>query len=140
MDKIKGELIYISCINYIKDNPEKVEAAVDFILNLSSWCNSDRAKENSYTHISIADGPKTSYIEFKSAVDILLDRIDNDDMCLVHCAAGHSRSVSVAATAIADRRDQSFEEALGRVRSSHPTPSRPHPALVKHGKNYLDKN
>lgn len=139
MDKIKGELMWITDADHIEEEPERVTEVADFILNLAPWCDHDIAHENSYAHISLDDGPGTDYKEFKIAVDILLDRIQDDDMCVVNCSAGISRSVTVVTTAVAFRRKQSFEEALGRVRSSHPTPCRPAPELVELAEKYLEE-
>lgn len=143
LDKVKGELIWIGDVDDLK---EADLAHIDFILNLSSWCDSLLAREQSYAHISIPDGSPTTpgeesrYEDFETAASTLWQRINNDidENILVNCAAGISRSVSVAATAVALRRNQSFDEALGRVRSSRGIQQTPHPSLIEYGRKFVE--
>lgn len=136
MDKVKGELIWIGDIDDLKEGDLE---HIDFVLNLSSWCNSQLAIQASYAHISIADGDG-DYADFEIACQLLWNRLNNDEdeNILVNCAAGVSRSVAVATTAVALRRGTGFDEELGRVRSSRGIDQRPHPKLVEYGRRFVD--
>jgi len=137
VDKVKGECIWITDIDTIEEDPDEVMKQIDFTLNLSSWCDSQIAGENHYAHISIPDGAG-SYLDFKQAVDIALERIQNDEEVLIHCAAGVSRSVAVATTVVACRRETGFEDELGRVKSSRNSGINPAPALRRYGQRYVE--
>ena len=138
MDKVKGEYIWITDIDKIKEKPDAVMQKVDFTLNLSSWCDSQIAKENQYCHFPIPDGDG-SYLDFKQAVDIALERVENDEEVLIHCAAGVSRSVAVATTVVAARRGNRFEDELGRVKTSRNSGLDPAPALREYGRKYVEE-
>lgn len=142
MDKVKGELIWIGDVDDLgEEKIKETSEIVDFILNLSSWCDGVVAKTQSYAHISISDG-KSNYEDFETASSTLWQRYNNDsdENILVNCAAGISRSVAVATTAVALRRSQSFDEALGRVRESREIKQDPHPALMDYGRKFVDKH
>jgi len=137
VDKVKGEYIWITDIDTIEEDPDEVLKQVDFTLNLSSWCDSQIAGENHYAHFPIPDG-SGSYLDFKQAVDIALERIQNDEEVLIHCAAGVSRSVAVATTVVACRRETGFEDELSRVKSSRNSGLDPSPALRRYGQRYIE--
>lgn len=59
-----------------------------------------------------------------------------DETVLVHCSAGASGSVSVAAAALAAEEGLTLGEALVRVRGAR-VEADPHPALVGHARRYL---
>ena len=139
MDKVEGEYIWITDIDTIEEDPDEVMRQVDFTLNLSVWCDGQIAGENHYAHFPIPDG-SGSYLDFKQAVDTALERVLNDEEVLIHCAAGVSRSVAVATTVVACRRETGFEDELGRVRSSRNSGLDPSPALRRYGKRYVEEH
>lgn len=134
---MKGEMIWIGDVD---DLDEGDLTHIDFILNLSSWCDSQLAHASSYAHISIADGAD-NYQDFETAAQLLWNRYNNgkDEMILINCAAGVSRSVAVATTAVALRRGNTFDDELGRVRSSRGISQRPHPKLVEYGQRFVEE-
>lgn len=54
-----------------------------------------------YTSVPMMDGPRNDSDEFSRAVTTVLERLRAGDCVLVHCSAGASRSVAVAAVAVA---------------------------------------
>lgn len=74
--------------------------------------------------------------EFDRAVEIVLEALNQDENVLVHCASGMSRSVTAVATALAERREISLEEALELVAEKRSV-ANPHPDILEHGKLYL---
>lgn len=134
MDKINSRL-FIGSVDDLKEW-ESLDG-IDFHLNLSSWTDSQLAHEKSYTHISIEDGA-AEYWDFKQAVDVLVDRLENtEDTILVNCAAGISRSVSVLATSLAVTQGLSMVEAKNQVQEKRGVHQNPHPSLISRGEKYL---
>jgi atypical dual specificity phosphatase len=76
------------------------------------------------------DGPQNDAAAFERAVEATREAVAADRPTLVHCSAGSSRSVAVAAAALACASDRSLETAVERVIERRP-PADPHPALVR---------
>lgn len=122
MDKVHDQL-WITDVDRIEKDMVSVSQKVDFIINLSPWCDHDYANENDYVHIPINDGvPDVNQYLFNKAVDIALERLEAGDKLLVHCGAGISRSVAVAATALTYYRNSKFPDQLGRVVDKRESP------------------
>ncbi len=85
----------------------------------------------------LTDGQNTQD-EFDRSVDTVVESLSEDQPIVVHCRMGRSRSPTVLATAFAERFDESFDEAIGRV---HDTGRfiNPHPKLISHAREYLDE-
>jgi protein-tyrosine phosphatase len=89
------------------------------------------------TRVPLYDGPRNDFENFATAVTATLSALDDGERVLVHCSAGTSRSVSVAATVLARRRATSYEAALQTVQRGRDTDVDPHPALVERGLSIL---
>ena len=87
--------------------------------------------------VELIHGPQNDPDATREAVATLHDRLAAGQTTLVHCSAGASRSVCVAAGALALRRGDSFAEALEDVRDTH-APSQPHPSLVDHAERAVE--
>jgi protein-tyrosine phosphatase len=85
----------------------------------------------------LIDGPQNDRANFRAAVDRLTALLDAGETVLVHCSAGSSRSVAVAAATLARRDGTDVETALARVRSVHGDAD-PHPALVDHARHAVE--
>lgn len=80
----------------------------------------------------LVDGPGNKQSEFDAAVSCVQSAIESGSRVLVHCVAGRSRSVVVAAAAISRARNMPFDVALGRVRLvRNCEPHQPHTALLQ---------
>jgi len=97
-------------------------------------------EEHQYStvHAPITDG-RNDQDEFDHAVRVVREAFDQEHPTLVHCKSGMSRSVTCVATAIADRREISLEDALGLVAERRDV-ANPHPELVTHAQIYLEKH
>lgn len=97
-----------------------------------------------YDHFELADGVagsthggECSYELFEAAADAVAEALRNDEVVLVHCHAGISRSTSVSAAALADVRDCTYTEAFETVKRNRPG-ARPAPVLRGYGFIYTD--
>jgi atypical dual specificity phosphatase len=84
----------------------------------------------------MVDGPRNEQRAFARAVDATLDALTDGYRTLVHCSAGSSRSVAVAAVTLAETSDRDLEAAFQRVLACRP-PADPHPALVRRAAAYV---
>jgi len=84
----------------------------------------------------MVDGPRNEAPAFERAVEATRDALTSDERALVHCSAGSSRSVAVAAAALTEATDRDLEAAFGQVVDRRP-PADPHPALVRRAAGYL---
>ena len=80
--------------------------------------------------VPMIDGPQNSYQAFADAVQAVLKRRDDGQRVLVHCAAGSSRSPSVAATAITCMTENTLNESFNQVLKRR-SETDPHDALVR---------
>jgi protein-tyrosine phosphatase len=88
--------------------------------------------------VSMIDGPQNDEATMRTAVEELLELRANHEPVFVHCTAGASRSVSVAAAAISVHREIPLAEAFELVEERRPV-SQPHPALVKQAKRVVEQ-
>ncbi|MEZ3143880.1 protein phosphatase [Halobaculum sp. MBLA0143] len=83
--------------------------------------------------VPLIDGPRNDPAATRRAISRLRARVESGETTLVHCSAGASRSVAVAAGALALVRGVAFDDALATVREQH-GPSQPHPAVVENAR------
>jgi protein-tyrosine phosphatase len=86
--------------------------------------------------IPLLDGPQNEYESFREAADTLRARLTEGHTVLAHCAAGSSRSVAVAAAAVATRGGLPLAEVVAEIRASRPVAD-PHRALLAQAERYL---
>jgi protein-tyrosine phosphatase len=84
----------------------------------------------------LSDARVNDQSEFDAAVAATRRRHRQDGSLLVHCAAGISRSVTVAATSLAAEEDSPFDAALDTV-TTYREAGRPHPKLEINAYRYL---
>lgn len=80
--------------------------------------------------VPMIDGPQNSYHTFTDAVQTVVSHLTDSHCVLIHCAAGSSRSPSVAATAIAHLTESTLNEAFNQILDQRPETD-PHDALVR---------
>lgn len=96
-----------------------------------------------YHWFNMSDGPHCgyggdhSYETFEKAADAVLSALRDDRMVFIHCHAGVSRSVSVAAAALAVYEGTSWDSAFARCRAGFGPQNRPDPLLVEHATRYI---
>ncbi len=115
------------------------DGEVEFILNLSYDCNASFGMKRSYAHLPFPDG-NSEYLEFRQRAELLWNRYrrTKEDI-LVHCAAGISRSVSVAASTVALAEDLSFGDALYVVQQRRGVEQDPLPELQEYGRRFVEE-
>lgn len=89
------------------------------------------------TNAPMKDGPRNERGAFEAAVEATRAHLDAGERVLVHCSAGASRSVAVAATVLALRRDWAVERALSAV-AERRAEADPHPALRRRADSVRD--
>lgn len=80
--------------------------------------------------VPMIDGPQNSYHTFAAAVQTVVAHREDGHCVLIHCAAGSSRSPSVAAAAIAHLTESTLNEAFNQILEQRPETD-PHDALVR---------
>ena len=87
----------------------------------------------------MVDGPQNSYQSFADAVQSVLTSRDDGQRVLIHCAAGSSRSPSVAATAITCLTANTLNESFNQVLERRPETD-PHDALIRQAAKVIDED
>ncbi len=127
--------LYISDAYTAADVLTLEENKITTILNLGS-----RLKPivDGYETIDIYlhDGHGNDYAQFKRAVEMLTELLDNNKVVLVHCHAGISRSPTVVATHLAKTLRLSFDKACDIIALVRPQID-PNTALRKLGRIFL---
>jgi len=80
--------------------------------------------------IPLIDGPQNSRDQFTKAVKETVTALTDGERVLVHCAAGASRSPTVAATALALVQELDLEDAIQQVADRREAVD-PHEALLR---------
>jgi protein-tyrosine phosphatase len=87
--------------------------------------------------VPMIDGPQNSYQAFVNAVQAVLTRRDDGQRVLIHCAAGSSRSPSVAAAAMTCLTEKTLNQSFNQVLERRPEAD-PHDALVRQAVEVID--
>lgn len=127
MDKSIFDRIITVCQNSIADN-------VSEEMNYSHYNMSDGAVRVEETY-----GGSCEYELFEQAADELHDALSDDEVVLIHCHAGRSRSVSVSIAALGrmlEIRRQNAYEILERYRPQ----LKPDLLLMEHASKYIEDN
>lgn len=147
MDKVEDERIWVTDLDTVTDLEEEIFDYVNYVVNLSSWCDSQWAHDNRYAHISIPDGEapaggEINYTDFALACDLVYEYLEREDKghILVHCAAGISRSVSVASAVLSRRNDTSVCEEVERVMEARNNGLDPHPTNISYAEKWVKEN
>lgn len=87
-------------------------------------------------HHPLKDGFVNDQQEFSEAVETTRKRLQQPGTVIVNCAAGISRSTTVAATAIAAVEELPFDAVVDDIKDTRPR-ARPHPKLQLNALAYL---
>ncbi|QDU97264.1 phosphatase domain-containing putative toxin [Lignipirellula cremea] len=94
-----------------------IEAIVDLAMNEKPL---QLTRELMYWRIPLVDGGDNSPARLRTAVQTVDTLIENQIPTLLYCSAGMSRSVAIAAAAIARHRGQAFEKVLLELVTGRP--------------------
>jgi protein-tyrosine phosphatase len=94
-----------------KDNP----FGIDFVLDVSTEPPYEEAKGIEYCHIPFNDGAEIPEKKFWECMQVLFDRYQRGKNILIHCAAGISRSATIAAAFLHFAHIMQFADALAYI-------------------------
>lgn len=94
------------------------------------------ATEATTDHHPLKDGFVNDQQDFSEAVETTRKRLQQPGTVIVNCAAGISRSTTVAATAIAAAEELPFDAVVDDIKDTRPR-ARPHPKLQLNALAYL---
>jgi len=125
----------------VDDLREADLSEIDFIVNLSSSCSREMARDRNYCHFYIEDAEQVeriNYPNFKSITKLVIQRLEDnpDETVLVNCGVGISRSVTIASTVAAWQTARTLESVIDLVRKDR---IRPSPALVEYGHKFINE-
>jgi hypothetical protein len=113
-------------------NPAKITA----VLNVHHAPDAKRSPNIIYMHAPFEDGEAIPKRQFIECLGWLKFMHETGHTVLVHCAAGISRSVTIAASAMHYLGILEFNDALDRIRMSRPV-ANPAPETLNSAKRYL---
>lgn len=132
---------------YVGDIQDAREAPTDRFDRVVTVCQ-DEVSDNvgcAYNWFNMSDGPEnsyggdSSYELFAEAADCVLASLDDGETVLVHCHMGQSRSVAVAAAALAVFKQAYAERGFEWVRQGRGQ-THPDHSLRLHAIRYADEN
>jgi hypothetical protein len=129
MDRVAADL-FVSGIEGAGDGDALARHGVTAVVGLTHEPPAGGYPDVSVTRVPMVDGPRNDADAFGRAVAAAREALAAGETVLVHCSAGASRSVAVAATALALERDPGLEAAFERVAANRPAAD-PHPTLVQ---------
>lgn len=135
------DLLWVGDIQDVREGP------TDQFDRIVTVCQ-DEVRDNvgcEYNWFNMSDGPHnayggdSSYETFAEAAETVLDAMRAGETVLVHCHAGQSRSVSVAAAALAVLTNRSIEAGFNSVWEGR---GRTHPddLLYDHAERFVLRN
>jgi protein-tyrosine phosphatase len=130
----------------IQDARTMPKQDLDRVLTVCQDEISDNIPDNvTYSHYCMSDGcirvenkygGSCDYELFESAAIELQQALESNETVLIHCHAGQSRSVSVAAAALGRLLDKRFIDALGIIHTYRNVFAYPDEQLCEHGKKF----
>lgn len=150
MDEIKNSNVFVSDADYVEKFHNTILDTFDSNINLSLTFTPDDLLENnithkvppqkkiSYYHIPLVDG-QADYNDFKRAVELLIEKIRDNEKVLVNCSAGISRSVTVSAVALTFVTGGDLDDWVGKIMEERGNKINPSPELLYLGEKYLDE-
>lgn len=132
------------CVTDIKTvRGEQTPSIVDVIVTVCQDDVRDHVPDDaSYEFFNMSDGEdmyggNSTYALFERATDTVVRHLEDGDAVLVHCHMGQSRSVTVAAAALATTNDMSAFDALAAVDDVRPQ-TNPNQKLLGHLQRYVE--
>lgn len=124
MPKQRLDRVITVCQDEISDNiPDSVA--------YSHYCMSDGC-----VRVEEKYGGSCEYKLFETAANELQQALESGETVLIHCHAGQSRSVSVAAAALGQLLDKRFIDTLGIIHMYRNVSAYPDEQLCEHGKQF----
>lgn len=143
MDKITEQL----WISDIRDVETKSTKRFDRVVTICQ----DNVGDNvgcAYNYFPLSDGPphpnahnpgRLDYRLFESAVDTIINAVEEGETVLCHCHAGQSRSVMACTAALSVTEGLSFDKAFWKVRAARGEVN-PSNELYLYGTRYTNRH
>jgi protein-tyrosine phosphatase len=110
---------------------------IDVVISLTY--STPGTSDSTRIDVPMMDGPQNSTQAFANAVRAVLTQRDAGQCVLIHCAAGTSRSPSVAAAAMTHLTERSLNQSFNQVLERRPEID-PHDALVRQAARVVDSS
>ena len=114
MDSV-GDDLFVGTAADATDDSALETYGVTTVVSLTHETPSFAEEEPTLRSIPLIDGPQHNREQFRKAVEETVAALAADGSVLVHCSAGASRSLTVAATALALSQDMELEDTLKQV-------------------------
>lgn len=134
MDRIT-ETVIIGTAREAADRELLEDHGIEAIVSLSS--RAPDQEDLPVHHRPLSNGPGTDQEDFDAAVDAVHEEMADGKTVLVHCRQGISRSVAVAAAAIAMENRTSLRDAINTIERERPQAD-PERALIERATTYLE--
>lgn len=121
------------CAKLATWNPRKITA----VLNVNEYPDENQVADIIYMHTPFPDGQAIPSLQFAKCLDWLKFMYENGHVILIHCAAGISRSVTVAASFMHYMQIMDFNEALVWIKKQRGAVQDPHVEIVNSAKQML---
>ena len=129
MDLVGSDL-FVGTLDDATDSYRLEEDEITTVVSLTHETpDISEATLNIYS-IPLTDGPQNNRDQFTKAVQATVTALADGECVLVHCAAGASRSPTVAATALALTEEMELQNAIQQVADNRDAVD-PHEALLR---------
>lgn len=128
--------IFVGTESDAADESQLQTHGIDIVVSLTH--SSPETGDITRVDVPMIDGPQNSYEAFAEAVKTVVTHRDTGQHVLVHCAAGSSRSPSVAAAAMTRLTESTLNEAFNQILEKRPATD-PHDALVRQAVKATDR-
>ena len=130
MDRVAPDL-YVGTVEDAGDSEVLGHAGVSSVVSLTfSGPDQGYAGGVDVFEQSMMDGPRCDRESFESAVEVIVDLLEDGETVLVHCSKGASRSPSIAAVSLALRDGVGVDDAFSQVEEVRSEVD-PHEAVVR---------
>jgi protein-tyrosine phosphatase len=128
--------LFIGDIEQAGDRQRYKEHGIDRVIQLTYSAPDNGYPDSVDVHTySMMDGPRNDEETMRDAVETTASFLQKGDTVLVHCSAGASRSVAVAAASLATVNDTGLDEELQLIRDKKPIQI--HPSVQENAENVL---
>lgn len=134
MDEV-ADRIFVGTEADASDESRLRRHGIDAVVSLTH--SKPETGDSTRVDVPMIDGPQNGYEAFADAVRAVLDHREAGHCVLIHCAAGSSRSPSVAAAAIMCLTENTLNESFNQVLERRPETD-PHDALVRQAAKMTD--
>lgn len=135
MDFVTDQLAISDAQAVRRLDPEKHEFDEVVTLGYLNEFGYERPKASTTHDGFVFPDGEHDYLEFKAAVEYVVNALNEGNTVLVHCQAGVSRSVAITTVALATVTSLSLQEAFDCVEAVRPN-ANPHPELRESMERY----